>query len=1026
MIRILAVLLFTCVACVAWAADPDIGLELTLVNGLHHGTPGPQTPNLMMDLDRRGGQWDRAWANARNFNVSIHWGRVNSAQIASDSIALDLVMRIEGDSWVQGGRAYYQVALKRAADGTLEGTFQGKFKGKDYTGRAFGRVKPPVAVRAGFVPVEPGEHPRLIFRKSDIPRLRALAQTPFGKAALAALPRPIVQEGGKPIIDDKTGEAKSLDAIGMGVKYHLTGEAQWAERCREAVAWHMNDVGVPAFARGRQWGPRIEQVAVGFDLCCDAWPTEFRKQVASYLRYTCTTMFNDPQKFGRGINWTVGSNYAGPIFAGVAFSGLALVGEPGPEPTRPQPPSGVDEIAPVEFQPQAGVPVVPLPVGAAARQWLTASVGFGMSNDPMEGIAEWADLRIAPGTEIEIDETKAVFGALDEKHIMPVDEKNPKRGGINLRSGHIAPGKTFTLLGYNVIKVDTAGQYKLRAPSSKSGRVQVVLAGSHIASDQVIGLKPGLYPFLICMRLPAGLWGSLEPWFEPATADDLAKSAQKLEAAKADYEEKVKDWEFDLARWQQNGNRDVQFEKLNEMGRRMMYLFAREASGDGGYQTESGHYYEDAIDGPARYAHAYWNVYGRRLSSFNDLTAFVPRTLMAKILRPDAGKDLDDGFIRQQISSGWGEGSVLRTLAEMYPQLDEAYKPALLWHWNRCLGGDPERPDVTKLLRFAPAYAVVNYPINAEGTAPTVAAKHPRTVMPLTWAADGFGHYTFRNGWAGPESDIVVQVFGKARPSHGWGGADGSTFAIWGVGSSWANTSSDREVRRFMNSVVILPEDKLTEGALGRVAHRALKPDGSGTVTFDVTQQFFEPTERGATVVGPKGEVYGAYFHPGQKEPIAKDPIRAFAVDYSKASGAPMLFSVLDRIDGGKKKVWHWQMGTDRVETSAKGFTIKGANGWTMQVTFIAPQEVVVSADKEDVQITKTAGHGGGKTKIAKVLNAVRVSGKDPNDGRIWAVATLAQGAHPEVKTTGSGLEATVTVGGQTLTFDGTKLVLAK
>jgi hypothetical protein len=97
-----------------------------------------------------------------------------------------------------------------------------------------------------------------------------------------------------------------------------------------------------------------------------------------------------------------------------------------------------------------------------------------------------------------------------------------------------------------------------------------------------------------------------------------------------------------------------------------------------------------------------------------------------------------------------------------------------------------------------------------------------------------------------------------------------------------------------------------------------------------------------------------------------------------------------------------------------------------MQVTFIAPQEVVVSADKQDVQITKTAGHGGGKTKIAKVLNAVRVSGKDPNDGRIWAVATLAQGTHPKVKTTGSGLEATVTVGGQTLTFDGTKLVLAK
>ena len=39
----------------------------------------------------------------------------------------------------------------------------------------------------GFVPPEPGEHPRLLFRRSDLPQLRKRAQTPEGKAILKRL-----------------------------------------------------------------------------------------------------------------------------------------------------------------------------------------------------------------------------------------------------------------------------------------------------------------------------------------------------------------------------------------------------------------------------------------------------------------------------------------------------------------------------------------------------------------------------------------------------------------------------------------------------------------------------------------------------------------------------------------------------------------------------------------------------------------------------------------------------------------------
>ena len=39
----------------------------------------------------------------------------------------------------------------------------------------------------GWEPVKPGEHPRLFFRKSDLPALRTRAETPEGKSILARL-----------------------------------------------------------------------------------------------------------------------------------------------------------------------------------------------------------------------------------------------------------------------------------------------------------------------------------------------------------------------------------------------------------------------------------------------------------------------------------------------------------------------------------------------------------------------------------------------------------------------------------------------------------------------------------------------------------------------------------------------------------------------------------------------------------------------------------------------------------------------
>ena len=50
----------------------------------------------------------------------------------------------------------------------------------------------------GFTAPEPGEHPRLLFRKSDLPALRKKAQTPEGKAILKRLRQLLDGKDGTP------------------------------------------------------------------------------------------------------------------------------------------------------------------------------------------------------------------------------------------------------------------------------------------------------------------------------------------------------------------------------------------------------------------------------------------------------------------------------------------------------------------------------------------------------------------------------------------------------------------------------------------------------------------------------------------------------------------------------------------------------------------------------------------------------------------------------------------------------------
>jgi hypothetical protein len=225
---------------------------------------------------------------------------------------------------------------------------------------------------SGWVPVKPGEHPRLFFRKSDLPALRARMQTPEGKAILArlratlgggeAMPTiyspatvPYARGGSQSIILKQEGAYTISHAAGFGFLYQLTGQTKYADLARQCVEKAIagqrdRDDRYSLVLPGGQLraGPSLAWYAAAYDLCYDAWPADFRQQVASAL-----LTFNDKQhmkdlaKANPQIKDTApmdlftmstkprhsaASNHFGSIVGGTAIALLALQGDPGVDP----------------------------------------------------------------------------------------------------------------------------------------------------------------------------------------------------------------------------------------------------------------------------------------------------------------------------------------------------------------------------------------------------------------------------------------------------------------------------------------------------------------------------------------------------------------------------------------------------------------------------------------------------------------------------------------------------------------------
>ncbi len=411
------------------------------------------------------------------------------------------------------------------------------------------------------------EHPHLLFSKADLPRLRAATETPEGKVWMENL-RFRLEQGrvGGFSFRGETGEhsMQPLWAVGEGLLFQLSGDA---EHARQAMLYVWDGMYEP-LPNKNQWrqSHRIQGVALAYDLCYEAWPESFRRNVYHFLHQQAlahTSAEETPDRLNEDGRFKYASDgrlrIRGPgdvdarrylLSAGLAA--LAIRHDT-PKPYSPPVLADVPRIPPASgFVPTPGLPVVELTDGWMFDRWIANGPFPAEDADPLREIGGLAKARPLPGTRVSVlgeDLDFRVYRpagvgnrerspALYPRDCMRYFTKSTGNGfppglrveaALREKQGR-SPALAVTL--YTVWRVKQEGLYQA-FPNLywASMGTRMWLNGREVADDEVVRLAPGLYPVMVHMPVTGG-YANQAPHFRRydearATAEREGHAASK-------------------------------------------------------------------------------------------------------------------------------------------------------------------------------------------------------------------------------------------------------------------------------------------------------------------------------------------------------------------------------------------------------------------------------------------------------------------------------------------------------------------
>jgi len=946
-------------------------------------------------VERRDEQWEPTLsADARGGLNVAHDGYIVKSSSDGKGEYLQIRLHIRRDRWMDVvGEAAYDIRFK-VDDDKCDGTWKGVVHGVELEDKVTGKVEPVYAVPK-FKPPKPGEHPRLLIRRSDIPALRRKAETPWGKRQLAALQ------------NDKGC------ATAQGFAYILTGDRQYAENAKARILGSVTGHGWFCVG-GNQHDPafRVVDQLMGFDLIYDAVDDEFRQRVVNavadkmemYYWGAYNTQFNGA---GRS-NWSLMFRSAAGIMA------LSVLDVPLDNPDRSAREELLHITPPGKLKIGKDVPVVAQDNEKPIGSWLYA----GPLNEPFNGDAfkdagGMAAARPEAGTKIGNKEFRLLSGQ-EVKEGRDLGSLEMRNGAVDLRK--LTKGK-YMLANYLycVIEVEEPGYYLFESNKNPKGVRQRVafLNGLRIYPKEHVRLDPGKYPLLVRVwNEPVGGWEPHVFWARFLKVEKDAAMAWHLPRAAGVQADKLcgEDWREVVAKKTQWNL--VALRRLRQAQHENEDYFTR-GLGDFGWNQEGEAYTRHAIRLGIPFAHCYRNVFGIDVYGAERLGKMMALCTAATVFS-------ENGARMQSFNVGGGAMAPdLYSCA--FGFVPAELQPVVLGAWKKSMAlaaadklKDPHgivatHDGISRAMRF------INYPLDMK-------EKSPETALDRVTVDKQKGGYVFRNQWK-DKDDFVVQLFANSNmPGGTWSSCQGGTFRITGLGHYWVvrgqsfgNGASGRSLRDYSlyQNMVDVGGHNLGGAPQAWTTHFARSEDGSGVVSLDMDEIYIHLDKKKTK---RRGRTHWKTV--GNKD-LGIKAVRSFAVDYSGASGVPCLVAVADRLTG-TSGTNTWQITLPRAHEAAadgRSFTIKAGTGETLKGTVVLPANPKVSV--VDHQHRHEINYHGGHSQKTFQLRAVLVKGTD-KDQDFLVVMTLQRGEAPAATIKKNSAR----IGKQTISFDGNRISL--
>lgn len=997
-----------------------------------------------MRLAARNGVWEPVCRSRPSFNL-VDFGYVTSSEGTAEKFKINI--QLEKDDFIPSGSPdyiFYTMQFEKISQEEYKGIFICESNGSITTGKLSAIVMPPQK-SWGITEIKPEEHPRLLFRKNQLDKLKQKLQTEFGKAFL-----------------EKAKESK--DPVVLGLLYQLTSNTMYAIEAMKIIASY-TDIDANGGLTG-DIGHQIVRTVLTYDLCYEGWPENFKKQLKEDIKARL------PKRQYNLIighaNYNEVSNYYGPGFGSAAIATLVLYKDKGAPPLPVPPPLCVlyedCKIPPAEnYNPPEGVPVIPLIEGELPSEWIYCG-GF----------------KPAPGNELlnQIGGPKKARPTLEDtltdeiktEKFRPLSHELDKGfyewGGHKVVDVTSAIGRIYHSESYfyTVLKNDKP-QWLIYMIGKDHKKSFSYLNGILINEGDVVFLDKGLYPLLIKVQI-----GQTEPWGREMLAVRFEKvDTEKMDikeinkTLRARYKQACEFWHTQTNEWKSRNEEDLECLKMFYKGHQQMFWHYRHGIGDGGFQAEVSHYGNIAARYPLLYAVYFRNVKGYDVSPYPDATHVLVRQMMQTFFS-SSGPIILNLNVKGHFSADW--------CADYFPIVPEEYKPFILWGWEKLFnidrsdGSDITYESALKIFNSISSRTIASTFVNHPLDKPL----HPSKGMNLVWCAPTLGYYVFRSGWE-CKDEFIFQVFAKNIPIKAWNHPNAGAFRIWGLGRSWTAAPIERSGYRPEESIVLLPDDVINESSCAHVIHYKSFHDGSGIITLDMNdvyvsadeppqtpekekiaediESFIKETKTGETDFGigksikempmtqsvvdyyrekeyaelrrksiPK--LYDSY---GRRIPIQTNKriqgSRSFAVDYSKASGSPCLIAIADSIKGGKKKQWLWHVPESseiKIETQKNSFYIKYPDVY-LKGTFISPSNIIVeyNADAKMSFIYK-----GGSKKGMLVTRSYRIITAESLSSNVdfVVIITIQKDNAPEIKHEYSNNQIYAICGNRKITYD--------